>query len=183
MLEGARHPEWWRLAPGNTINLGNAIQRHPLTSQNAGSDPLDRLQDDVVIELGGKPTSAHGGGTGIYVSTSTSVTTNVNGIRRPHTDELRQQIARAQEHHEDLKHRQQRRQALVQMRKVRGVPQVDAASGKVIQAHATSIVFRLRGIPLLAKRKRLAGCLRGPRKSDGISTERSNCRNLTRMTR
>jgi hypothetical protein len=41
--------------PGKSDFPGDAMQRLPLSVQNAYCDLLDRLQDDVVLEIGGKP--------------------------------------------------------------------------------------------------------------------------------
>jgi hypothetical protein len=55
-------------------------------------------------------------------------------------------MERLKQAREGLREREQRRRALVQMLRVKGVPRADAASGKVVQALARAGVFRLRGV-------------------------------------
>jgi hypothetical protein len=122
------------------------MERLPLAIQNTYSDLLARLQDDAVVDLGGRPVKRTRRGRDYWY-----VRTYVGDAERerylgPDTDELRQRIDRLRDKQDGIKARQRGRRALVQMLKVRGVPQVDAASGKVMQALATSGVFRLRGV-------------------------------------
>jgi hypothetical protein len=122
------------------------MERLPLAIQNTYSDLLARLQDDAVVDLGGRPVKRTRRGRDYWY-----VRTYVGNEERerylgPDTDELRQRIDRLRDKQDEIKARQPGRRALVQMLKVRGVPQIDAVSGKVIQALATSGVFRLRGV-------------------------------------
>jgi hypothetical protein len=64
----------------------------------------------------------------------------------PDTPELRERIERLQQQREGLREREEGRRSLVQILRVKGVPRIDAATGKVLQALTRAGVFRLRGV-------------------------------------
>jgi hypothetical protein len=122
------------------------MQRLPLSVQNAYSDLLDRLQDDVVLEIGGKPVQRTIRGRRYWYGRNyvgNEERERYLGADRP---ELRARIERLQEEMSGLRAREKSRRPLVQMLRVRGVPPIDATTGKVVQALARAGVFRLRGV-------------------------------------
>ncbi|MGH6918593.1 MAG: GSU2403 family nucleotidyltransferase fold protein, partial [Geminicoccaceae bacterium] len=122
------------------------MQRLPLSVQNAYSDLLDRLQDDAVLEIGGKPVQRTIRGRKYWYARSYVGSEEREKYLGPDTPELRERIERLQEEMSGLREREERRRPLVQMLHVRGVPRFDATTGKVLQALARAGVFRLRGV-------------------------------------
>ena len=122
------------------------MQRLPLSVQNAYSDLLDRLQDDAVLEIGGKPVQRTIRGRRYWYGRNYVGNEERERYLGPDTPELRARIERLQAEMSGLRAREQRRRPLVQMLRVRGVPPIDATTGKVVQALARAGVFRLRGV-------------------------------------
>jgi hypothetical protein len=122
------------------------MQRLPLGVQNAYSDLLDRLQDDAVVELGGTPMQRTIRGRTYWYARSYVGNEEKEKYLGPDTPAMRERMARLQEARAGLREREDGRRALVQMLRVRGVPRIDAATGKVLQALARAGVFRLRGV-------------------------------------
>jgi hypothetical protein len=122
------------------------MQRLPLTVQNAYSDLLDRLQDDAVLEIGGRPVQRTIRGRKYWYARSYVGSEEKEKYLGPDTPELRKRIERLQEEMTGLREREEGRRALVQMLRVKGVPRIDAGTGKVLQALARAGVFRLRGV-------------------------------------
>jgi hypothetical protein len=122
------------------------MQRLPLSVQNAYSDLLDRLQDDAVLEIGGKPVQRTIRGRRYWYGRNYVGNEERERYLGPDTPELRARIERLQAEMSGLRAREQRRRPLVQMLRVKGVPPIDATTGKVVQALARAGVFRLRGV-------------------------------------
>jgi hypothetical protein len=122
------------------------MQRLPLTVQNAYSDLLDRLQDDVVLEIGGRPVQRTIRGRRYWYARTYVGNEERERYLGPDTPELRARIERLQEKMSGLRARQEGRRPLVQMLRVKGAPRIDATTGKVVQALARAGVFRLRGV-------------------------------------
>ena len=122
------------------------MDRLPLAVQNAYSDLLDRLQDDAVIELGGTPVRRVIRGRAYWYARSYVGNSEKEKYLGPDSPELARRIERMHGQIETRRERRDRRRALVQMTRVRGVPRTDAASGKILQALARAGVFRLRAV-------------------------------------
>ena len=122
------------------------MQRLPLTVQNAYSDLLDRLLDDAVAEIGGTPVQRTIRGRKYWYARTYVGSAEKEKYLGPDTPALRERIARLQQQRDGLREREEGRRALVQILRVKGVPRIDAATGKVLQALARAGVFRLRGV-------------------------------------
>lgn len=122
------------------------MERLPLVVQNAYSDLLDRLQDDAVIEVGGKPFVRNVRGRDYWYARSYIGSEEREKYLGPDSPELRERMERLQEAVEGRRARERRRRSLVQMLQVRGVPRIDAATGKVLHGLARAGVFRLRAV-------------------------------------
>jgi hypothetical protein len=121
------------------------MQRLPLAVQNAYSDLLDRLLDDTIIETG-TPVVRTIRGRSYWYARSYVGDEEKEKYLGPDAPALRERIERLQEQIADLRERQEGRRPLVQVLRVKGVPRIDAATGKVLQALARAGVFRLRGV-------------------------------------
>jgi hypothetical protein len=122
------------------------MQRLPLTVHNAYSDLLDRLSDDAILEIGGKPVQRTIRGRKYWYARSYVGNEEKEKYLGPDTPELRERVERLQHEIAGLREREEGRRSLVQMLRVNGVPRIDAATGKVLQALARAGVFRLRGV-------------------------------------
>ena len=148
------------------------MQRLPLSVQNAYSDLLDRLQDDAVLEIGGKPVLRTIRGRGYWYGRNYVGNEERERYLGPDTPELRARIERLQAEMSGLRAREQRRRPLVQMLRVRGVPPIDATTGKVVQALARAGVFRLRGVLVGTQAFRLYPLILGRGDPRGASCHR-----------
>jgi hypothetical protein len=122
------------------------MERLPLTVLNAYSDLLDRLLDDAILEIGGTPVLRTIRGRTYWYARSYIGDQEKEKYLGPDTPALRERVERLQDEIAGLRERQQSRRPLVQMLRVKGVPRIDAATGKVLQALAKAGVFRLRGV-------------------------------------
>jgi hypothetical protein len=122
------------------------MQRLPLAVQNAYSDLLDRLIDDAILETGGTPVLRTIRGRSYWYARSYVGDQEKEKYLGPDTREFRERVQRLQAQIADLRERQAGRRPLVQVLRVKGVPRIDAATGKVLQALARAGVFRLRGV-------------------------------------
>ena len=122
------------------------MQRLPLTVQNAYSDLLDRLLDDAILETGGTPVLRTIRGRSYWYARSYVGDEEKEKYLGPDTPAFRDRVDRLQEQIAGLRERQAGRRPLVQVLRVKGVPRIDAATGKVLQALARAGVFRLRGV-------------------------------------
>ena len=122
------------------------MQRLPLSVQNAYSDLLDRLQDDAVLEIGGSPVQRTIRGRKYWYVRSYVGNDEKEKYLGPDTPGLRERIERLQQQRGGVRRREEGRRSLVQMLRVKGLPRIDATTGKVLQALARAGVFRLRGV-------------------------------------
>lgn len=122
------------------------MNRLPLNTQTAYSDLLGRLLDDAIIDSGGKPIMKKVRGRGYWYARIHVGHKTRDRYLGPDNPEMRERVERLRQHEESRKARQKQRRQLVQVLQVAGLPRVDAATGKVLQALGRAGVFRLRGV-------------------------------------
>ena len=99
-----------------------------------------------MLEIGGSPVQRTIRGREYWYARSYVGNEEKERYLGPDTPELRERIERLQQQRDDLREREAGRRSLVQILRVKGVPRIDAATGKVQQALARAGVFRLRGV-------------------------------------
>ena len=94
--------------------------------QNAYGDLLDRLRDDAILEIGGKPVQRTIRGRRYWYARSYVGSEEKEKYLGPDTAELRERIRGLHAEMAGLRERAEGRRPLVQMLRVRGVPRIDA---------------------------------------------------------
>lgn len=110
------------------------------------SELVRRLQDDEVIEIGGKPTRRRIRGRHYWYSITRVGRKQVERYLGPDSAEMRERVRAIEDERENLKRREKERGRLVRMLREAGLPSPDVATGKVHLALARAGVFRLRGV-------------------------------------
>jgi hypothetical protein len=110
------------------------------------SELVRRLQDDAVVEIGGKPTRRSFGGRDYWYAITRVGRKQVERYLGPDSDEMRARVASIEAERENLKGREKERGRLVRTLREAGLPSPDMQTGKILLALSRAGVFRLRGV-------------------------------------
>lgn len=108
------------------------------------SELVRRLQEDAIIEIGGKPTRRSFDGRDYWYAITRVGRKQVERYLGPDSEEMRARIEDIEAERENLKQREKDRGRLVRILREAGLPAADMQTGKVLLALSRAGVFRLR---------------------------------------